>query len=143
MRVRELAEEALDLVFQNGGSFLDDVLDVLEDDVLDLSGSERHNWHNRRCDFFGQVFDQLLTAHEIEISDNQLDAPEHHTGVDVGQTRQNPIHDLLGLFLRFGIIPAQIIQNEHLRPLHALVDGDQQSAQQNRVQFDVLSATES
>jgi len=43
MRVRELAEEALDLVFQNGGSFLDDVLDVLEDDVLHLSGSEGHN----------------------------------------------------------------------------------------------------
>lgn len=49
VRIRELAKEALDFVLEDGRTFFNDVLNVLEYNVLSLNGSEGNNRNNGRC----------------------------------------------------------------------------------------------
>ena len=142
MWVGEFAEEALYVIFQDRGTLLDDILHVLQDHVLHLGRGEGHHRHNRRSYFLGQVLDQVGTVHEVHVADHQLDAPEDHTGVDVGQSRQHPVYHHFRLLLCLGVVSAQEVQDEDLGPFHALVDGHEQSPQQHGVYFDVFTPSE-
>lgn len=91
--ISEFREEALDIILKDRWTFLDNILDVLEDHILDLfwcEGNHRDNW---RGQLLNQVLYQFLTRKIVQISNDQFNAAKDHCGVDVGQSWNNFIND--------------------------------------------------
>mmetsp|Transcript_37558 Transcript_37558/g.81412 ORF Transcript_37558/g.81412 Transcript_37558/m.81412 type:complete len:424 (-) Transcript_37558:321-1592(-) len=117
-----LAEEHLDLPVQDRRSLLNDEVDVAECHVLNfrLGGEERHE---RRGELAGERARGVGIGDDLHVLEHDLDGGEHDGGVGMLQTGHDTVDDALSLTRIARCVPRQRIQDEHLAPLSALVQG--------------------
>jgi hypothetical protein len=91
--IGELAEKALDFVFEDGRAFLDNVLDVFKHDVLCLNRREGNHGYDRGSKLLYQVLDEVIVGQEVEVAHNQPDGTENHSWINVAETGNHAVDD--------------------------------------------------
>ena len=124
-----LAEEHLDLVHQQVGALLHNQVDVAQGHILDLALWALGQRHQRRGQLPAEAADCLLVGDDLQVAHHDLHRRQHHRRVGVLQTRQHTLDNVLRLGGVAGREFGQEIQDEHLAPLRALVEGGEQLLQ--------------
>mmetsp|Transcript_10368 Transcript_10368/g.32381 ORF Transcript_10368/g.32381 Transcript_10368/m.32381 type:complete len:728 (+) Transcript_10368:216-2399(+) len=120
-----LAEEHLDITRQDPRTLLHDQADVSQGDILHL-GLARQQRHERRIHLLRQHPERLRGIDVLHALQDHLDGGQHHGRVRVREPRCDALGDGLCVAGARGHIASERVEDEHLAPLVALVEGRQE-----------------